>query len=146
MRGKKVGIDIRAINIADYEAATALWRASEGIGLSQADSRPNIEAFLARNPDLSFVAMDGELLVGAVLCSHDGRRGFLYHLAVSRDQRRAGVGRMLVERCLTGLAARGARKCHIFVMADNEEGKRFWRATGWQERFDLVVMSKDVPQ
>ena len=72
------------------------------------------------------------------------RRGFLNHLAVESSRRRAGIGRMLVERCLDALARRGMRKCHIFVVADNEDGKRFWRRMGWEERTTLVVMSHDV--
>jgi ribosomal protein S18 acetylase RimI-like enzyme len=132
------------MKISDYDSVTALWKRTPGIGLSEADSRQNIAIFLARNPGLSFVAEDDEGLAGAVMSSHDGRRGFLYHLAVDTHKRRNGVGRALVDRCISGLAALGLRKCHIFVFADNEEGKRFWARTGWQERFDLVVMSRSV--
>jgi ribosomal protein S18 acetylase RimI-like enzyme len=139
-----MGVTFRQMTIEDYESVTELWKGMRGIGLSQADSRENIEAFLSKNPGLSFVAVEDGALVGAVLCGQDGRRGFLYHLAVAPKKRRAGVGAILVNRCLERLAGLGLRKCHIFVMADNEEGKRFWRKTGWQERFDLVVMSRDV--
>jgi ribosomal protein S18 acetylase RimI-like enzyme len=139
-----VDIRIREMTMADYESAIALWKKTEGIGLSQADSRENIERFLSRNPGLSFVALDNGTFVGAVMSGHDGRRGFLYHLAVAPDQRRGGAGRLLVEACLGELAKQGMRKCHIFVMADNESGKRFWRNTGWQERFDITAMSHDL--
>ena len=100
--------------------------------------------FLARNPGLSFVAEEEGRIVGAVLCGNDGRRGFLHHLAVEKDRRRSGIGRDLVERCLSALAAAGFRKCHLFVLADNIEGQRFWRKIGWEERTTLKVMSRDV--
>ncbi len=131
--------------MADYDAAYALWEKSEGIGLSAADSRENIQSFLAQNAGLSFTALgpDGSLL-GAVLASCDGRRGFLYHCAVARISRGRGIGRELVRRSIAALAQRGMRKCHIFVMADNEEGKRFWRRIGWEERHTILVMSRDV--
>jgi ribosomal protein S18 acetylase RimI-like enzyme len=140
----------------DYDAAYTLWSATEGIGLSEADSRENIERFLRHNPGLSFVAVDGEAnasasagpgsaLAGALLASCDGRRGYLHHLAVAPAYRRRGVGRGLVERCLAALAEVGIRKCHIFVIADNTEGKRFWQRIGWEERTSLLIMSKDVP-
>ncbi len=133
---------------ADYDAAYSLWSATEGIGLSEADSRENIERFLRHNPGLSFVAADGdgEALAGAVLASCDGRRGYLHHLAVASAYRREGIGRGLVERCLAALAEAGMRKCHIFVIADNAEGKRFWQRIGWEERTSLVIMSKDIRQ
>ncbi len=122
----------------------ALWKATPGIGLSEADERANIASFLAYNRGLSFVAETGASLAGAVLGSFDGRRGYLHHLAVAPGRRRAGIGRTLVARSLEALARRGVRRCHIFVMADNADGQRFWERVGWFRRHDLLVMSKDV--
>ncbi len=139
-----MSITVRKFTIRDYEQAYALWNASEGIGLSQADEKENIARYLARNPGQSFVATEDGALVGAVLSGNDGRRGFLHHLAVAPGVRRRGVGRELVKRSLAALAAQGMRKCHIFVIAANEEGKGFWRRIGWEERSTLVVMSRDV--
>jgi len=139
-----MGVVIRELTRADYEGAYALWSVTEGVGLSQADEPHNIARFLERNPGLSFVALDSSRIVGAVLCGHDGRRGFLHHLAVDKGFRRAGIGRQLVQRCLRALSDAGMRKCHIFVLADNTEGQRFWRSVGWEERTTLKVMSRDV--
>jgi ribosomal protein S18 acetylase RimI-like enzyme len=136
---------IREFTMADYDSAYALWSATEGVGLSQADEPRNVARFLDRNPGLSFVAEDGKRIVGAVLCGNDGRRGFLHHLAVEKGRRRSGIGRRLVQHCLSGLSATGLRKCHIFVITDNIEGQRFWRSIGWEERTTLKVMSRDVP-
>jgi ribosomal protein S18 acetylase RimI-like enzyme len=139
-----MALRIREFTMADYDSAVELWKKTEGIGLSEADERHNIHGFLGHNLGMSFVAEDGERLVGAVLCGTDARRGFLHHLAVDAAHRRSGIGRALVERCLQALAARGMRKCHIFVIADNLEGRRFWQGIGWEERTTLVVMSHDV--
>jgi N-acetylglutamate synthase len=139
-----MALRIREFTMADYDSAVELWRRTEGVGLSEADEAHNIHGFLDHNPGMSFVAEDGGRLVGAVLCGTDARRGFLHHLAVDAAHRRSGIGRTLVHRCLQALAARGMRKCHIFVIADNLEGKRFWQRIGWEERTTLVVMSHDV--
>jgi putative acetyltransferase len=141
-----MNVHVREFTLDDYDDAYALWKATEGLGLSEADSRVNIASFLARNPGSSFVAVAGGALVGAVLCGSDGRRGYLHHLAVSPAHRRAGTGTALVDRCLAALGSQGLRKCHIFVIAANEEGKRFWSRVGWEERTTLVVMSHDVPR
>jgi ribosomal protein S18 acetylase RimI-like enzyme len=74
--------------LEDYAEVLALWQASEGIGLSAADSREGIARFLERNPGLAFVARDETGLAGAVMVGNDGRRGYLYHLAVSPRCRR----------------------------------------------------------
>jgi N-acetylglutamate synthase len=81
-------------------------------------------------------------IIGAVLSGHDGRRGYLHHLAVAPDCRRQGIGRALVDACLDGLAALGIQKCNIFLLADNDLGKAFWKHNGWNERDDLKVLQK----
>lgn len=130
---------------ADHDDALALWGRSPGVGLSRADEPAAIRRYLGRNPGLSFVAREGERLVGAVLCGHDGRRGFLHHLAVDAAYRGRGLGRKLTRRCLAALRADGIDKCHLFVLRTNEPALEFWRRIGWQERVDLRMCSIDLP-
>jgi ribosomal protein S18 acetylase RimI-like enzyme len=132
---------VRELAPADYDAVFSLWQATEGLVLRDADQRDPVLRYLARNPGLSFVAVSGGLLVGAVLCGTDGRRGYLQHLAVDRSHRRLGVGRALVERSLTALAAVGVDKCHLMVLPENDAARTFWRRIGWHERHDVLLMS-----
>ncbi len=133
-----------AFTMQDYEAVYALWRETEGVGLSSADEPEQIARYLARNPGMSFVARAGGEVVGAVLCGHDGRRGLLHHLAVRGDCRRQGIGAVLVKRCLEALHSQGIDKCHLFVFRSNQSGIEFWRSQGWDERLTLVLMSHDT--
>lgn len=135
---------IRSLTIDDYDAVTALWQGTGGIGLSQADERHAIARYLDRNPGLSFVAHMDDQLVGAVLCGHDGRRGFIHHLAVRSSHQRQGVGQALAERCVDALRREGIDKCHLFVFSMNGNARAFWQRLGWQPRDDLVLMSKII--
>jgi N-acetylglutamate synthase len=137
-------VEIREFTMEDYPAAHALWKESEGISLREADAPEKIQSFLDRNPGMSFVAYDGARLAGAALCGHDGRRGYLHHVAVARRSRRSGVGSALVGRCLEKLRTCGIQRCHLFVEAENEPGKAFWRRIGWFERTDLSMFSHDL--
>lgn len=137
-------IVIRTMTIEDYDKVYALWTVTEGMGLSEADSPANIAKTLARNPGLSLVAEQAGEIVGSLLCGHDGRRGCLYHLAVSAACRRAGIGRALVEGCLAGLQAEGIGKCHVFVFPDNQAGRRFWQHIGLSERDDVLFYSQEL--
>ncbi|HHB91040.1 MAG TPA: GNAT family N-acetyltransferase [Anaerolineae bacterium] len=134
-------ITIQPMTMADYEEAMALWRRSEGIGLRPADAAEHLARFLDRNPGLSFVARSETGLVGTALCGHDGRRGYLHHLAVDRAWRGQGIGRALVEEILAALKAIGINKCHLFVMKENQPAIDFWQHIGWELRKDIVVMS-----
>src|SRR5689334_22440590 len=98
---------IEPMSIDDFDEVLHRWQATEGMSLMESDSRDAIAQYLARNPDLSLVARKGKELVGTVLCGHDGRRGYLYHLAVARAHRKSGLGKTLVERCLARLEELG---------------------------------------
>ncbi|MCA9995543.1 MAG: GNAT family N-acetyltransferase [Anaerolineales bacterium] len=132
---------IRELTLADYDAVYALWQACEGVGLGDSDSREQIAFFLQRNPGLSFVAEVNGRLIGTILGAHDGRRGYVHHLAVHNDFRRQGVARALAEQCQAALKAQGILKCHLFVFNDNERAQAFWRSVGWYDRDDLHMMS-----
>jgi ribosomal protein S18 acetylase RimI-like enzyme len=138
-----MSVEILEFSVADIPEALELWRRSEGMALT-GDTPEALAAYLARNPGLSFVARDGGVLVAAVLCGHDGRRGYLHHLAVAPAQRRRGIATALARRCLEGLEALGVPKCHLFVQRGNQAALAFWRRAGWAERGDLVMMSRTL--
>ena len=131
---------VRAFRIQDYDAVVGLWRRTEGVGLNESDTRPAIAAYLRHNPRFSFVAERNGRIVGAVLCGHDGRRGYLHHLAVARRHRQRGIGWQLVNACLAKLRQADIQKCNIFIFADNAAGMKFWTRTGWKLRKELRVM------
>lgn len=136
---------IRSLSIADYAAAIELWRKTEGIGLNDADTEAGVRAFLERNPGMSAVAVaESGALVGAVLCGHDGRRGYLHHLAVDRAHRNQGIAARLVARCLERLAAERILKCNVFLYSDNRAGAAFWQHMGFLPRSDLRVFQKVI--
>lgn len=127
--------------ISSYDELYALWQRCPGVGLSAADERLGIAAYLARNPGLSFIARKNDRLVGAILGGHDGRRGYIHHLAVDPDYRRKGIGRRLAQHCLAGLRAQGIQKCHLFIFQENSAARVFWEQIGWTWRKDVRVMS-----
>ena len=128
----------------DIDAALRLWRATDGVGLSGADEPDALERFLRANDGLCWCAVTASRLVGTVLCGSDGRRGYLYHVAVDGGEQRSGVGRRLVDCALEAARAAGIAKCHAMVFAANEGGRSFWERLGWSLRDDLVVYSRDL--
>lgn len=141
--------EIRAFAPRDIDAAVRLWSVTEGLGVGPGDSPQALARFLDRNPGLSLVAVaagpEPREVVAAILCGHDGRRGFIYRLAVARSHRRSGLAAELARRCFAGLAAAGIERCIILVQEDNVVAREFWRAVGGRFRRDLVAFSKDLP-
>jgi ribosomal protein S18 acetylase RimI-like enzyme len=136
---------ITKMTIKDYDEVFSLWKNTEGMGLhDDVDSKKGIARYLRHNPGMSFVARENGRLVGTVLCGNDGRRGYLFHLAVDKAYRKKGIGKALVQKALLELASIGITKCLIFVFAKNRTGKNFWKHLGWTHRPDILMMVKDT--
>ncbi len=139
---KPVAIEIRALHPDDFAAANALWDFMKGIVLREDDNPESFSRFLARNPDCCYAAwLSNDLLVGAIMAGHDGRRGYLYHLAVDPGYRRQGIGRKLVEKSVSALRAQGISKFHVFVKRRNIAAATFWKNLGWELRKDIQLHS-----
>jgi len=133
------------MTVADIAGARRLWSKTAGVEVAEGDSPEDLECYLARNPGLSTVALDeDDRLIGAVLCGHDGRRGFVYHLAVARSHRGRGIGREIMQRSLKELKRLGLARALLLVAADNPGGHAFWRREGWEDMRFAKSMGIDL--
>jgi ribosomal protein S18 acetylase RimI-like enzyme len=136
--------DVRPFHESDVPSVLRLWTECEGLGHGPGDDPPALARFLDRNPGLSFVAEEGGTIAGAVLCGHDGRRGFMYRLAVAPSFRRRGIARALARAGLAALAAEGIPRCMVFVLADNRAALDFWASLGALPRNEMRILSLDL--
>lgn len=132
-------MEIRNMQLDDYDSVYALWLSCPGMGLNNLDdSREGITKYLARNPDTCFVAVENGRIIGSILTGHDGRRGYISHTAVSPSHQRQGIGKQLVEVALDALKQQDINKVNLVVFARNEKGNAFWEKMGFTQRPDLI--------
>ncbi|PYJ89284.1 MAG: GNAT family N-acetyltransferase [Verrucomicrobia bacterium] len=137
-------VTTREFVIDDYDDAIALWSGLEGIEICEGDSREEMTEYLRRNPGLSRVAEADGKIVGVALCGHDGRRGWIYHLAVAPTHRRRKVGQHLLDACVNGLRASGLKRAIILVAGDNPAGHEFWLRNGWEDIGGAIAMTREL--
>ena len=138
-------MDIRIMEIEDYTAIYDLWMSCRGMGLNDIDdSKKGVERFLNRNPDTCFVAVENNALIWVIMAGNDGRRGFIYHTAVSPSYRHQGIATQLVDTAMTALKNIGITKVALVVFDRNENGNSFWEAQGFTSRTDLVYRNKSL--
>lgn len=138
-------MNIRLMNIEDYDDIYDLWIHTAGMGLNNLDdSKDGINKFLKRNPTTCFVAEADNKIVGVIMAGHDGRRGFIYHTTVNEDYRKCGIGRKLVEYAMNALKMEGINKAALVVFSRNETGNAFWEKLGFTEREDLAYRNKNI--
>lgn len=128
----------------DYLPAVRLWESMEkGVHIGASDGPAEIEKKLERDPELFLVAeLDGKL-IGTVIGGFDGRRGFIYHLAVDASHRGRGLGGRLMDEVESRLRAKGCRRCYLMVTPDNAEAMRYYEKRGWQ-LMDVRPYAKDL--
>ena len=149
-RGKVKGypmneVKIRTMTLADYDDVYSLWLSCKGMGLNNLDdSKDGIARFLERNPETCFVALVSEKLIGVIMAGHDGRRGYIYHTAVSQEYRRRGIAKRLVEAALSALKGLGINKVALLVFERNKDGNEFWDNIGFTARKDVVYRNKEL--
>ena len=135
-------MSVRSATPADHPALLALWQRTPGLQLRTEDGFEPFCAYLERNPQLSLlVELEGRV-VASLLVGHDGRRGYLQHLAVDESCRGRGLARTLLDEALARLAGLGIDKSHVFVLRDAPQALSFWAAqAGWERRDDIQVYS-----
>jgi ribosomal protein S18 acetylase RimI-like enzyme len=138
------GVTTREFMMDDYDGAIALWSGVEGIEICEGDSREEIAEYLTRNPGLSQVAVAEGKIIGVALCGHDGRRGWIYHLAVAPSHRRQKAGKLLLDSCLDGLRKAGLKRAIILVAGDNPGGHQFWLQNGWEDIDGAIAMTREL--
>ncbi len=98
---------------------------------SLGDDDESLDRLAARNPGVVLVAEAGDRIVGTALGAWDGRRGWIYHVAVAAELRRTGLGRRLVHEVERRLRALGCPKVNVIVQDDNPGAASFWEALGY---------------
>ena len=136
-------VKARLMTINDWDGVAKVWENHEGTNPVD-DSIEGFTRYLKRNPTTSFVAVDGDRIVGTILAGHDGRRGIFHHVVIAPEYRKQGIGKMLVESAMEALKKEGITKVLLVVFNDNENGNQFWEHMGFTERTDLVYRNKYV--
>lgn len=141
-------INIRPMKIEDYDSVFALWSGIEGFAIRAVDdSREGVERFLRRNPTTSVVAEENGIIIGSILCGHDGRTGCFYHVCVEKNHRNRGVATKMSSLALEECRKEGVSKVSLVAFSNNQVGNACWHELGWIEREDLnyydFILNKD---
>jgi len=134
-------IRIREFDLSDYDAIVSLWKEA-GLILRPGDDLNSIRLKLQRDADLFLVAKEASGVVGCVMGGWDGRRGWIYHLAVKPSRQRQGVAKALIRELEVRLAGKGAKRVNAQIYQSNTASLKFFEACGYEIRPDLVMIGK----
>ncbi len=134
-------LSIRRFDASDTDAVVALWQQAfpeyRDVTRPQRNPHLSIANKLATQPELFFVAVLGERIVGTVMGGYDGHRGWMYSLAVDESLRRHGIGTRLVAHVEEVLTSLGCPKLNLQILSAKTDLRAFYEALGY--RADPVI-------
>lgn len=134
--------NLRHLTADDYDAIIRLWKEAglESVRLQGRDSHDAFAAQLAAGQRVIGVEDAGQL-IGAVLVTHDTRKGWINRLAVHPDHRRKGYATELIAAAERELREMGFRIFAVLIEADNNASQELFAQEGYKAH-DIVYMSK----
>ena len=106
-------------------------------------SRDEVERKLERDPQLFVVAEDAGEVVGVAMGTYDGRRGYVFRLAVAPSRQRQGIGAALVGELERRFRDMGVTRIRVLVFGSNRAARSFWEGLGYSAAPDVVLYSKE---
>ncbi|PSR20331.1 MAG: GNAT family acetyltransferase [Sulfobacillus thermosulfidooxidans] len=121
---------IRHIEPNDYRALCELWQAAQ-LTFDIGDAEEDFAWALQHYGQHYFVMEEESRIIGSVLAAFDGRRGWIYHLAVHPEFQRRGLGRRLMEHAEASLSHMGCLKINLLIEPHNLGVKQFYTRLGY---------------
>lgn len=136
-------MEIRKLRIEDYPKLVSLWtKAGLPFKPRGRDSPEAVARQMKENPDFFIGAFEDEKLIGAVIASSDGRKGWINRLAVDPECRRRGVAKALIAEAERVLSQKGIRIFCALIEDSNTASKELFKKCGYVEHRDIIYFSK----
>ena len=134
---------IRRLTIGDCDEMIKLWeRSSLPFKPKGRDSRQEIGRQMTVSPELFLGAFEGRTLVGTVVGSYDGRKGWINRLAVDPEYRRQRIAQLLVARIEDALKEKGAKIICALVEESNLGSISLFEKLGYLTDRGILYLSK----
>ncbi len=134
-------VALRNFQMRDYDRVVRLWKTA-GLEIRPGDERAQIRKKLERDPELFLVAVENKSLVGTVLGSWDGRRGWIHHLAIRPTRQRTGLGTLLITEVEKRMRKKGVLKVNAIVYRTNKKSINFFKKNGYEHHEEDLFFGK----
>ena len=135
-------ISIRRFRIEDYDAVMNLWEICElPLKLKGRDHREKIRAEITRDTAIFLVAEYQSQLIGTVLGTHDGRKGWINRLAVAPEFRHQGLAQRLLKEAESAIYNLGIEIIACLIEDYNQASMDFFQKAGYIKHTDIFYFS-----
>ena len=133
------GTYIRPMREADLDEMIAIWNAA-GLRLSPSDTPAGMRRHVALSGRYAIVLCTADgTIIGTLLGSYDGRRGWVNHLAVLPKYQHRGYAVRLIESLMKRLRAVGCEKINLLVIESNRTVVTLYEKVGFATDSNLFM-------
>ncbi len=135
---------IRKIKLRDFDELYALWITAGLRPKSKEQERKEMTLTLKLNPTSCFALIDKKQIVGSILGAFNGRRAWIYHLAIHPNYQQKGYGALLMQNVEHILSKKKATRALVAVSVGNEQVIPFYQKQGYKLFYDAAYLGKDL--
>ena len=134
---------IRDFRIEDYSSLIALWK-SAGLPFKPngRDSMEKIKEEVRKGISVFLVAEKDKKIIGSVIGTHDGRKGWINRVAVDPGYQRNSVAKSLVAEVEKKLDKIGINIFACLIEDWNDRSMQVFEKLGYKKHKDIIYFSK----
>lgn len=133
-------MNFREFTLDDFDSVINLWKKA-GLIISRSDTLEGLKKKIKRDPQLFFVMEKDSFIIGVVMGSYDGRRGWINHLAVDPEYQGMKIGQQIIKELEMRFKKIGCEKINLLIERNNEEVQEFYEKQGFKKD-ELLFMEK----
>ncbi len=138
-------IVIKKLTTDEYDSLISLW---EKVGLPYKphgrDSRESIKHQLQQPTSIYLAAYIRNKMIGVILATHDGRKGWINRVAVSSNYQRRGIAKRLVSEVENRFFKLGIRIYACLIEDRNTVSIEFFKHLGYKNHKDIFYLTKRI--
>lgn len=136
-------VSIRYYSDSDYDQVKEVLQESNLYDEVWED-RKNLKRKIKRDPKSILIAEENNQIIGCVFIVEDGWNAFIWRLSVRKNNRKKGIGLILMKKAEELIKKRGIKEASIFVNSKNNSLKKWYQKQNYSTTSDYTFMYKKL--
>lgn len=143
MKARTGSVKIRPLRADELDEMRRVWKRS-GLPFRPRgrDRLQNLRRERREDPECFLGAFKSGRMVGVVLITDDGRKGWINRLAVLPEERGRGIAKIMIAEAEDILRRRGRRLFCVLIESYNKESMKLFEDAGYKREDDIIYFTK----
>jgi len=128
----------------DFKEIYDLWKSAKLPVKKTQLEKYDYEQVIKLNPSSCFIGTENGKIIASVFGTFNGRRAWIYHLAIHPRYQDKGFGSLMLKKAETALKNRGAKKIVLGVDFDHAGTISFYAKNDYTIMNDAILMAKEL--